>query len=204
MSIVLGCVYTPNWEQIADVTCENSKEYCKKHGYSLIKTIKSDYQGFEKIEKAHDHLFTEGYDVVLFMDCDSIITNHNIKVEDFLDDEHDFYCTEDVNGTNTGVFIVKATEWSFNFLHKLLTYRNIDGITCEQNAIDWWVETKGDERIKFLPHPSINSYKYELYPEHQGVTHEEGQWEKGDFILHIPAQSLEKRLQVMKETEIVK
>ena len=49
--------------------------------------------------------------------------------------------------------------------------------------------------IEILPHPSINSYLYEEYGDNYGKivgvqkskpTHIEGQWEPGDFALHLP------------------
>jgi hypothetical protein len=62
-------------------------------------------------------------------------------------------------------------------------------------------------KVKYLPHPSINSYRYELYAGYEGdyfhdymhIPHEYGQWEPGDLLLHLPGLSLEKRIEVFKE-----
>jgi hypothetical protein len=58
--------------------------------------------------------------------------------------------------------------------------------------------------MKILPHPSLNSYPYEHYPEFKNVTHEQGNWEEGDFLLHCPALPYEKRAEILRNAKITR
>ena len=67
------------------------------------------------------------------------------------------------------------------------------GCPHEQAAITGMV--RDWKRSKFLPHPSINSYLYREYGENRPQT--EGQWFKGDFLLHLPGLPLSRRLAIV-------
>ncbi len=68
------------------------------------------------------------------------------------------------------------------------------------------------EKIKILPHPSINSLLYEEYAPTWGIigntdtslpkpTHEEGDWRRGCFICHLPGMTLERRLEIFAKLQ---
>jgi hypothetical protein len=203
MRICILILYTEGWSEIAKIVLPNVKEYCDKHGYSLDAILyrdseyKSDF-GYKKLTEIKRLL--KNFDIVWSLDMDTLITNHNYKVEDFLG-EHDFYITKDVNGINGGSFIVKNSAWSIAFLDICGLQKGLEGMHCEQDAINYYYPNFKDY-IKILPHPSINSYKYELYPEFK--LPQEGQWEEGDFVLHLPGLSIERRIKELKKTKIKK
>jgi hypothetical protein len=192
---------------MADIVLPNLQAYCKRHGYEyrfvcFPEPCESDF-GFRKLTGILD-LFNEGFDVVVSFDLDLLITNHNYKIEQFLTDEHDFFICKDYNGINAGSFIVRNSGWLVGFLDWLLRCRGIDKIHCEQDAIAYYMRLfPNDEKIKILPHPSINSYLYENYPDIPQQTHERGQWQPTDFILHLPGLGMETRLDIMKKTPII-
>lgn len=216
--IAICVVYTPtqDWLSLAQVVLPNLHEYCLRHGYNLfIRIDPIPYNGFSKFTLINYLFNTQGFDYVFSLDLDTLITNHNIKIEDFVDSNKSFYICRDLNGINCGAFILKAGKWSKAFLNFCLSFEG--KVDCEQNAVDIYMgNTIDDLNIKILPHPSINSYKYDEYSPSYGKigykegdvvlkpSHKQGNWEEGDFILHLPGQTIEKRIDIFKKTKIIK
>jgi hypothetical protein len=205
MKILIQILYTESWKDIADAVLPNYQKYCDKNGYELVAIQQSgSYNGFDKI-KYILQLFKNGCDICWSLDCDTMVTNHNIKIEDFISEDYDAYFTKDYNGLNCGSFIIRRCAWAEEFMCSVLALEGEDGIYCEQDAIlahfNRGLNTEYN-RIKFLPQSTINSYKYELYPEIPPQTHEQGQWQEGDFVLHLPGLGMEQRLNILKNTKV--
>lgn len=197
-----------SWRNLANLVVPIQIEYCNKHKYVHIqRTVPSEFE-FHKI-KAVIEVLDEGTDLVFCLDLDTLITNHNIKIESFLDAKHDFYITQDINEINVGAVIVKNTKWSNRLLEEIFLYGNAEN---EQNALKPFMS---DPKVKILPHPSINSYPYDEYAPTYGLipgrkpllgiegkpTHEQGNWEQGDFIMHLPGLPMERRLEIFRKTK---
>ncbi len=209
MKIAVTIHFGESYLPLAKLVLPPLKDYCYKHDYTLFinecpPNQKGDYT-FIKTQKARELI--EEFDLVFVIDCDTLITSSK-KITDFIDDEHDFYICRDVNGVNAGSFIVKSSEWSMDFLDKINAKK--DEYIDEQNVIEKFV----DEKIKFLPHPSINSIPYEYYAPSYGYlawekmevapslpTHEQGNWEVGDFLMHLPGLPLTQRLEIIQKTK---
>lgn len=205
--IVISIQCTLDWLDLSDITINNAEEYCRLRRYGIVPEIFGiHYCGYEKI-KSILKIFDSGANVVWSMDADTLITNHNKRVEDYIDHKHDFFICKDYNGINAGSFIVRKTKWAISFLEWLLKCKGKDKMYCEQDAINLYMKLFPAtvwKQIYILPHPSINSYLYENYPDIPMQKHEDGQWEAGDFVLHLPGMGMEKRIEIMKNTKIVK
>ncbi len=176
-------------------------------GYKLdIRKVKYEkYDGKEKLKHVLNVMEKDG-DIALVLDADTLITNQRTKIENFLEDGKDLYFTTDMNGLNTGTFIVRKSTWSTYFLSQAFDLIGNNELHCEQDAIAYLIRTNKPEdltRIKLLDHPSINSFKYELYPEYGEQDAKLGQWVPGCFILHLAAMPNEKRIEIFQNTQIV-
>lgn len=207
--------YYENYKPLADIVVPNLEDYCIRHNYLFCTYIfpsSGVHYSFKRIKAIRDLLNNEDIDLILCLDIDVLITNHNIKIESFIDSEHDFYITKDINGINAGNFIVKNTDWSKSFLDYILSHQETKD--NDQEVIE---SIKEDEiwegKIKILSHPSINSYPYEHYGPNFGAigdrkvekpTTEEGNWGPGNFIIHLPGMPLEKRIELLREVEVWK
>lgn len=190
--------YTPKWELLADIVLPEVRKYCKK--YSFLKCFlesKEDKDwAFNKMAYLSPLLGEFDADLIWVLDLDALITNPAIPFTDFTDDEHDIFITKDINGINAGSWIMRNTEASRNFLKTIVNNFNEPH---EQILMNRYLHMV---KVKYLPHPSINSYRYELYKDLLGevnVAHDQGQWQPGDLLLHLPGLSLEKRIEVFKE-----
>lgn len=193
-------MYSPSYKELANISVPNLESYCHAHGYDIIEIVLPDNQWEYKKHEAFSQLFKEGYDLIWYKDVDSIITNMNIPITDFIDGTHSFFITMDFNELNGGSVIIKNTKAGIDFNEWILNNRN--KYDNEQNCfndrltIDSFANT-----IRILNHPSINSYDYSLYPECSDLVGEEqaGDWKDGNFIIHFPGLGLSHRVELMKE-----
>lgn len=204
MKIAVQILYTESWVDIAKIVVPNTVRYCTRHGYLWhIHCVDSPFNPFEKLSKAKSVL--KDADVVVSLDADTLITNHNIKVEDIIGEQESvLYIAKDYNGINAGVFILQRHYLLNTFLERCLLCQGQPGIHCEQDAFVKWVTdfpilTK--EAVTFIPQKKLNAYMYELYPEIPQP--QPGQWETGDFIIHLPGVSMEKRKDILSNIKTI-
>lgn len=204
MRVCLFTMYGDNYLPIAAVTTPNFREYCRCHGYEYSELI-LDGGGNEYAYKKHEcltELMQGDFDLIWYLDCDAIITDIRIPITDFLDDDYSVFITQDVTEINGGSIIIKNNDWGKFFNNYILMRRK--EYENEQNVINAMYRMFY-EHIKILPHPSINSYDYTLYPELPHIRQiEQGHWKPGCFVLHTPGAAFEKRLETLKNAKIFK
>lgn len=198
-------MFSPEYKAIADYTIPIMKEYAGRHGYDWHTIELSDHKyPYVKIEWFLKLFSTFNIDAIFYLDSDAVITNHDTKIESFMDDDNDLYVCRDVNEINFGALIIKNTKWAKEFLETIL--RNRDSYDNEQNSLNYYyhflpIKTK----TKICNHPAFNSYDYSLYQECPDVrSREQGHHHEGDFVFHVPALRPDKRLEVLKQVKIIR
>lgn len=225
--IVFTSLHNEEYEPLAELTLQNNKvKYCKRYGYPLV--VKSDGwhpmpMGFEKAYVFFDAF--EKYPTcewLFFSECDALITNMNITLESILDriqpaPTTHMIITTDGNGINAGNLFIRNSPESKEFLQYMLQIK--DKYPHEQAFFNDCAATTGSQHAKYpqfiriVPQWLFNSYDYQTIPwlfargpaqiwEFEDYTRDyfghRGQWEKGDFLIHWPSLSLEKRLQLAR------
>ncbi len=194
--------YTPDWQPLADIVLPKVEAYCKRHEYVMATstiTYGISAPGLCKMKRLLDKLINGihdyDYNLIWLLDLDTLITNPSIPFTQFTDNEHDIFITEDVHGINAGSWIIRNTEASRLFVRTVIN--NFDAPE-EQTVMKRYLDMV---KVKILPHPSINSYKYELYKDilkdelgERVMSHEEGQWQPGDLLLHLPGLDMQTRI----------
>jgi hypothetical protein len=128
MNIVLAQFFTPNLSY-GEFSKAINEKYCQEKGYTYH--LESDEQkirnGLEgraptwyKPKLLLEVLETKNPDYVLFLDADAIVLNNNHRIEDFIVDGIDILAADDHGPSklNAGVFIVKNTSWTKEYLQK--------------------------------------------------------------------------------------
>lgn len=202
MTAAIYIYYTPDWQPLADIVLPKVKSYCDKWGhghYIELGYSASGHNGYSKMMGVDDMMTR--YDFIWVLDLDTLITNPFIDFMDFTDNEHDIFICKDVNGLNAGSWIIRNTAASKAFVETIIN--NFDA-PHEQIMMNRYIDMV---KVKYLPHPSINSYDYNAYtndwcnlignhipfPDHEG-----GQWQPGDLLLHLPGLSMETRIKIFK------
>ena len=221
MSTALLSFYTTDYQPLVDVTGPVKDAYCAKQGYRHIVKLApygdpSRYYAFARLAYLRDLLFGDlpegrGVEVVLVMNSHAQVMNHTIRVESLLDDKHDFYIAKDVNGLNAGVFIARKSDWLKTWLDHLLSMENRHHEHCwkEQKLMqDTWEWPEFKSHIQIVDQRLLNAY---LWRHYDWADTSPGQWQPGDFIIHIPGKStkvgvdkslLESRVMIFSSPEI--
>jgi hypothetical protein len=161
---------------------------------------------------------------ILNTDCDVMITNFDIKVEDIIkkhsDNNTHILIPADCNGINCGNMIIRNSSIGRAFLDTIVAgmplYRH--WYMFENQLIqDLFVGTHLEEtgivqngtfwsRVgKVLPQRVMNSYDYKNLPRLKERTNfndilgTDGQWQEGDFMIQWPSTDLEFRIAAAKE-----
>jgi hypothetical protein len=106
---------------ICTASAANKRRYTDLHGYDLIVSTEvadpSRPAAWSKILEVKKHL--PRYDWLLFIDVDTLIMNPSVRLEDIADETVDQVIAADHNGVNSGVWLVRNSEWSMFFLDEL-------------------------------------------------------------------------------------
>ncbi len=213
--------YTPDYQPLVDVTGSVKDAYCAKHGYRHIVKLApygdpTNYYAFQRLRYLRDLLFGDlpegrNIEVVLVMNSHAQVMNHTIRIESLLDDRHDFYIAGVINGLNAGVFIVRKSEWLKTWLDHLLALEAIhhNHDWKEQKLIqDTWQWPQFKSHIQHVDQRLLQGY---LWRHYDWPDTSPGQWQPGDWILHIPGKStkvgvdkslLESRVMIFSSPEI--
>jgi hypothetical protein len=188
-----------NFEKIYDLTLPSKQRYVKKHGYDLMsmRSFPSDKHnkfknpdiGFLRAMLAFDML--EYYDVVMWLDADSIITNDNYSITDLsVDDTNVFYASYDWPSKmsfSTGNFIVQNTENTEIF--KKTFYHICNNFQHEQDTFNMLYRSTPLQNImKILDHKYLGAIPgIELYPYPVWATRmvPAWPWTEDAFICHL-------------------
>jgi len=220
--IALASINNEHYQKLADITVgKNKLVYCAKHGYfphfkrdGWKNKIDAGFQskthalGFEKIQTILD-IFESRADIdwVWFTDCDSMITNMNINLESLIKTyKKSFHSTillsEDGNGINVGSMLVNRSDKTIAYLKFILSKQQAykDKPWNEQQVIiDTHKDAEWEGLVEVLPQKMLNAYDYNDYEAHQYTKPLEeaklnGQWSKGDLLIHWPGKSLDQRM----------
>ena len=209
MKIIFTSLHNSFYSVLAEKTLDNNKvPYCIKHGYPLIvkmnnwRNIPIGYEKAFLIQTAfNDYPDCEW---VFFSECDTLITNMDIKLEDIVKNEQKhFVITSDVNGINAGSFLVRNTAEGRQYIQAMID--SIDRFPNEQEfMIDSYFGSKSHtDIISIYPQKSFNSYDYYIYghafPHGLDIFGNNGRWTHGDFIIHFPGCTLEQRLNLVEQ-----
>ena len=128
MKIVVAQYWTKNLSY-GQYTEAINKKYCDEKGYIYHvekddNKIKSNING-RAITWYKPKFLLEVFemynpDYILFLDADAIVCDSDYLIEDFIDENYNIVCTEDYGPSklNAGVFIMKNTQWTKDFLQK--------------------------------------------------------------------------------------
>lgn len=206
--------YHKNYVPMTEMTFPSFERYCLHNEYSFLPHV-IDIEdtphaltriGFSKIDRVLSVLLEDEYDVLWVTDVDILITNQAVKIEQFLDDDNNYYVARDWDGINNGSFIIKNNEWSIEFLKWILSHRH----SCrnEQDIIKHNTKSPFWKKIKILPQPSINSFLYSEYPKY-GQSRirnigSAGDWKPEHLMFHLPGFSYAQRIEILNKTEFSK
>jgi hypothetical protein len=195
-------------------TLPSKQRYAEKHGYDLlsIRSLGSDLRGkfsrnelgFQRVLRTFELLLS--YDIVMWLDADSVITNHDYKIENFIGDYNcTFYASYDWHGHSNfscGNFIIKKTSNIEKFINTFYSVgSSLSGsVREEQNTLNiMHIHTDLKNEFKILEHKFLSSIPTEEMYETRWVAPRPivGRWNDECFIAHVAGASNRGRIEII-------
>lgn len=189
----------------ADITFPVMRAYGQKHGY-LVETLSERLSDrrvvWDKIPLLE--LNIDRAEWSLYLDADILITNHKIVMESIVESsrpwrrlypEADVLVATDENGFNFGAALFRNTPWVHSMLKMAWEYGYDPATTSEQHGLIMACQNLTGGRVVGLPQRVLNSYPWREYGIGDPENHM-GNWEPGDFALHIPGATAEQRVEI--------
>ncbi len=171
---------------------KNHEFYTSKHNYQYhIYThslVDESIPTWNKVVALKNHI--KDHDYIVWIDSDLVFTNLDIKIEDIIakQPKKDLLVCDDIGGwtLNSGVLIIKKTEWSMNMLDKLWNMEHLPHYKgAEQAQLIELLKSESKDRYYIFPRSEFNQHPKE--------------WKQGMFILHMMGYSYEEREKRFKE-----
>jgi hypothetical protein len=124
MRVAVVMFYDDAIREYGDLTYKINQLYCQKHGLDLIcghdKKYSDRHPAWERLPLMLEHL--QNYDYLVWVDADAFFYHHSTNIVDLIKSNSgpDFLFSQDLgnNNLNTGIFIVKNTNYAHLFLNK--------------------------------------------------------------------------------------
>lgn len=207
--------------KVLDLTLSSKQEYCKKHNYDFLslRSFAADPQcnftlahiGFIRAVMAFKQL--RYYDNVMWIDADSIITNIDYKIEDFILNDACFIASYDwahFNSFSTGNFIIRKTDKTQNLFNRFLDvsrYR-LNDIMQEQGTLNQIYRESNESREFFniLPHKFLGGVPNVVHDtatwrnDHRGALADP--WTLDCFLAHLTGMTPEERVDILANNKL--
>jgi hypothetical protein len=200
LKVALVTFNSNDYQELAAITLPGKTQYCQRHGYDLISGIHPgpiERMGWDRVGVVQQHL--PNYDVVMWIDCDAIITNLTKPVTDVLKNGDQFVLTADLYGINTGTFIAVRTPMTIQFLFSVLH------AGPQLVAHHHWGEQEAiirllsgppfDNFATVLPQNAMNSY---INAEMGRPDWFMGNYQPGDWIVHLAGVPYARKIEVAR------
>lgn len=215
MRIALYTMHSPAIGQMADITIPNKSKYCCRNGYSLHQFSftgeRHKWPGYDRIPILIELLKSGMFDWIFWLGCDAMITNMGIKLESIVDSQYGMIIACDATQIQMDSFIVQSRSGGLELLEAIWNTRDVEyGPWYEQSNLDSKrMESEFLDTVKIIPQRTMNSMIYELYPDlysefprfasKTDCNGNVGQWERGDFVFHVPGRPLDVKLHMLRE-----
>lgn len=200
---LFGNDYDSEARQVYDAAYNASVQekttYCACHGYDfhvVTDSVEGRNAGWNRFP-ALLSLFHQ-YDWVFHVDLDTVILDHSVRLEEFLDPSHDLIIGVDDNGINNGVFLMRSSTWNRMLLAEAWTLTNepTSSYWYEQAALMRLMKQDGvRNHMKLVPQEQFNSYLSgtTLTPRSGGkkpfLVHFAGRGDKWEMVLRFNDKS---------------
>jgi hypothetical protein len=215
----------PTMWNVLDLTLNSKYKWCQKNGYDILVkrtwaanpklgfTDNWKHLGFLRAVVCFEQL--RYYDNVMWLDGDSIITNQDYKIEDFINEESCFFasynwCVEEApNGAfTTGNFVIRRDikshiEQLYNYFLQVSKHflSHILQELATFNTI--YSDPSFKHMFNILPHKYLNACP-EVLRETATWTNDKsrvkifGPWDSDCFLAHLTGCSNEERYEILK------
>jgi hypothetical protein len=140
MNVCVVMFYDNNIKNYGEINYEINKKYCEKYKLEIIlsnkKKLENRHSAWERLPLLLDNILK--FDYLIWIDADAFFYNDANNIVDIINAHRDvnFIFSNDIgdNNINTGVFIVKNSQYSIDFLSRWL----YDEDLYNNNRFPYW------------------------------------------------------------------
>lgn len=212
MKVAIVSAGSSDYLDLAEVTQPTRAAYAAKWGYDCFYFEVAKERGDACKRDAFEALWGRGYDVMVWMDLDSVVMNSDVRVEDIVGEymldvtgypgfqtvsvAH-FLWGYDHGGPNSGVYIVRFSSEGRHWMDRAYATMLENGL-ADETAMEILATTHPfKEWVRACPGTVLNSYDYRYYGWEK-YTHEINAYAPGRFVLHMPGYPNEVRIPELK------
>jgi hypothetical protein len=199
--IAISVQFNAPFRPVADLTIPIMEEYAKIHSYELI--IGENLPIKRSIVWDRYSIIQENlpeYDAIVHMDCDVMITNMNIRLEEFTGLGYIVISRavteQGISRFNDGVVFLKNKPETFRVLDSIMATPDDDFVKCGQDAMERLYCQGKIPSPYFERQKAINAFDYTQYSMPETTV---GQWTEGDWLIHYPGCNNETRVREITE-----
>jgi hypothetical protein len=210
MAMAIASMHDANYAWLSPYTWDlNGLAYAQEWGYmtTLVDPGHNMPPGFAKI----NHMLQFGLDNphvewIFWKDCDSLLTNFSIQLEDIADPKYHVLLTSFWNGINAGMMMVRNSPqgqgWLKMIMDNMPQYQFSHWLE-QQVMIDKMEEYK--DIVKLVPQRTFNAACFsdgchgDAPPNPVDLLGTDGQWQQGDFAMHWPGQANQLRASLVNK-----
>lgn len=203
MKIGIFTQFNEPFRQVANLTIPVIQEYADHHGYTVnigenLPIRRSIVWDRYKILREN----LDQYDWVVHMDADVLITNLNIRLEEFCHDASNVVISMATTESgdrrmNDGVALFKKDWYTHFILDECFHAEQAGSIQCGQDKLEMLWLTRADNSTYHIERQkAINSFLYTEYGMPEATV---GHWTEGDWCLHTPGRTNERRVEIFTE-----
>ncbi len=192
-----------NLQSLADITFPNHAEYASKHGYVVqTREVEPSENVWGKIRILQQVFADSNIRRALWIDADAIFTNVELSLIQHLPDGKVVMAC-DIFGPNAGVIWLENCPEVQRLLWTVATMGRQMFATApwpEQCALRYFAfHPPYNKLVTYVGQHQMNAYLNENYPVKKGRPQDGfGQWQPGDFILHLPGINNTLRIKIFK------
>jgi len=189
-------------KEYGDIVYNINKKYCEKNKIDIILSEKRTYEdrhsAWERLPLILNNI--EKYDYLIWIDSDAFFKNDAKNIVEVINKNRDvnFIFSNDINNKNinTGIFIVKNSKYSIDFIKK---WAYDEELYNKNPKPEWW-----DQGVLFdMINRNILDIKNNYISYNYGVLqhfylNEKPSKYKKAYILHLAGQSYSDRLSACK------
>jgi hypothetical protein len=180
------------------LSLENKEQYASMHGYDLH-VLREAPAGFSRdrpwLKIPYMASLLHKYDYVWSLDLDTLILDMSFDVRRLIDDRFDLIVGIDMNGINTGSFLMRKSSWSSLLMYTWWLEDNVE-------PLGWWEQAALHKmsqnalignHIKRIKQEAFNSYEGHIRMNPATLP----------FVLHFPGDA-DKWSKIVRYAEILK
>lgn len=202
MKFIVTAETTASYKPVSDLTFPIIQEYCDRHGYEFRPTevVSPERDSiWERVRSLQRAL--PDCDWAVHIDADCLITNMHIPLEEFIDNDKWIAIScipyQGKSMFNDGFCMFRSYALELLDQWWALGPSPSNGIHCLQDRMWRDYNYAGiDELFSIQPQKRFNSVIWSEYGEHERL---QGNWTPGDYILHCPGMTTQRRVELVTE-----